>query len=232
ESDADPFGAAAVRALPRDRGAAAPLELLQELEGLVHETREVGPVLHSGGHDRVDLIDELPLGHRLDQVLGRALAHAPDLVRLLVLGGDHDDGYVGGPGIARELARRLEAVHARHHDVHQDAIRFPELRLPDALLAAVGDQGLEAVPLQHVLEQVQLGRRIVDDENYRHKCSPQAIWADIAPSNSSFVNGFVKYCSEPTMRPRARSNRPSLLDTMITGVLRNALLCLISEQVW
>src|SRR6185312_8460119 len=34
------------------------------------------------------------------------------------------------------------------------------------------------------------------------------------------------------MRPRARSNRPSLEDSMITGMERNTLLCLIREQVW
>src|ERR1700729_995882 len=34
------------------------------------------------------------------------------------------------------------------------------------------------------------------------------------------------------MRPRARSNSPSLLDSMITGICLNTLLCLIKEQVW
>src|SRR6266852_2177875 len=32
------------------------------------------------------------------------------------------------------------------------------------------------------------------------------------------------------MRPRARSNRPSLLDSMMTGICLNTLLCLMSEQ--
>ena len=36
--------------------------------------------------------------------------------------------------------------------------------------------------------------------------------------SSSRVNGLVRYSSEPTMRPRARSNSPSLDDNMITGV--------------
>src|SRR4051812_17336892 len=56
-------------------------------------------------------------------------------------------------------------------------------------------------------------------------------WRRIAPSNSSRVNGLVRYCSEPTMRPRALSNKPSLEDSMITGVLLNIWLFLISAQV-
>ena len=54
----------------------------------------------------------------------------------------------------------------------------------------------------------------------------------MAPSSSSRVNGLVRYCSEPTMRPRALSNRPSLEDNMITGVALNSWLPLISAQVW
>lgn len=49
---------------------------------------------------------------------------------------------------------------------------------------------------------------------------------------SSRVNGLVKYCSEPTMRPRALSNRLSLDDSMMTGVDLNTWLFLISAQVW
>src|SRR3546814_4345144 len=54
----------------------------------------------------------------------------------------------------------------------------------------------------------------------------------IASRSSSRVNGLVTYCSEPTMRPRALSNRPSLEDSVITGVCLNLWLFLISEQVW
>lgn len=54
----------------------------------------------------------------------------------------------------------------------------------------------------------------------------------IAVKSSSLVNGLVKYCSEPTIRPRALSNKPSLLDSMITGVFLNSELFLMSAQVW
>src|SRR5690606_7331420 len=54
----------------------------------------------------------------------------------------------------------------------------------------------------------------------------------MAESSSSRVKGLVRYCSEPTMRPRALSNRPSLEDSMMTGVCLNIWLFLISAQVW
>ena len=42
--------------------------------------------------------------------------------------------------------------------------------------------------------------------------------AATALSRLSLVNGLVRYWSDPTIRPRARSNRPSFDDSMITGV--------------
>jgi len=57
---------------------------------------------------------------------------------------------------------------------------------------------------------------------------PDLIFMDVVMPR---VNGLVRYCSDPTKRPRARSNSPSLLDSMMTGVSLNTLLCLINEQV-
>src|SRR5690606_14047106 len=53
----------------------------------------------------------------------------------------------------------------------------------------------------------------------------------MAPSSSSLLKGLVRYWSEPTIRPLALSNRPSLEDSMITGVDLKALLFLIRAQV-
>lgn len=39
----------------------------------------------------------------------------------------------------------------------------------------------------------------------------------IVANKSSLLNGLVKYSSEPTIRPRALSNRPSFDDSIITG---------------
>ena len=52
----------------------------------------------------------------------------------------------------------------------------------------------------------------------RHATPPGLSCALTAASSPSRVNGLVRYWSEPAMRPRARSNTPSLLESMITGV--------------
>ena len=90
-------------------------------------------------------------------------------VRFLVLGRDHDDRDVRGSRILGELAGRLESVYAGHDHIHQDAVGPGGAGLPNAFLSAVGYQRLETALLQHVFEQVKLGWRIVDDQDYGHK---------------------------------------------------------------
>ena len=53
----------------------------------------------------------------------------------------------------------------------------------------------------------------------------------IALSSSSRVKGLVRYCSEPTIRPRALSNKPSFDESMMTGTDLKVWLFLISAQV-
>jgi hypothetical protein len=111
----------------------------------------------------VDFRDQFVVCHRLDQVFDSALAHAPDFVSLLVLGGDHDDGNGLCGRILCQLARRLKAIHARHDDIHEYAIRARRYRLPDSFFTAVGHERVKAGLLEHILKQMQLGGRIVDD---------------------------------------------------------------------
>src|SRR5690606_21110243 len=134
--------------------------------------------------------------------------------------------------ILRDGARGLVAVHAWHHDVHEDQVGLEVLGQPHPFAAITGDGRLEAALLERLLHDVHLGGGVIDDEDQGHADYLPPICASIAPSSSSFVKGLVRYCSEPTMRPRARSNRPSLEDSMITGISRNTLLFLISAQVW
>src|SRR3989442_15776487 len=47
----------------------------------------------------------------------------------------------------------------------------------------------------------------------------------------SLVKGFVRYWSDPTIRPRARSKSPSFEDSITTGVVWNFAFFLISAQV-
>src|SRR5690242_9578397 len=76
----------------------------------------------SGGERGLRFGDELIRRDGLDHVVHRALAQAPDLVRLLPFRRDHDDRNGLRLRIVRERARRLVAIDARHDDVHEDQI--------------------------------------------------------------------------------------------------------------
>src|SRR3954470_14627398 len=98
--------------------------------------------------ERLDLVEEIALADRLRHVILRALAKAPDLVGLLVLRGADDHGDVLGLLLARDRPRGLEAVQARHHDVHEDEVGLLALRAIDGRLAAVHEQHLVAALLE------------------------------------------------------------------------------------
>ena len=86
--------------------------------------------------------------------------------------------------------------------------------------------------LEDLLQDVCVGGRVIYDHNLRHchtlvsdsvglpPCSQPSCLpcCAMASSRSSRVNGLVRYWSEPTTRPLALSNKPSLLVSMITGV--------------
>src|SRR5262249_38057547 len=121
----------------------------------------------------------------------------------------------------------------------EDQIRLHRLRLEDRVLAVVAGHDLVAGLGQHIVEHVPLGRRIVDDQDaldchglppfigpcplaarapQPDWCAAALTWVATAFNRLSFVKGLVRYWSDPTMRPRARSNRPSFDDSMMTGV--------------
>ena len=68
-----------------------------------------------------------------------------------------------------QFARRLEAVHARHDDIHEDAVRTRAVvawRIPSSPLSATSVSKPRF--FEHVLEQVQLCGRVVNDKNGSH----------------------------------------------------------------
>src|SRR5258706_1967900 len=184
--------------------------------------------------ERLDLFEQLGLVERLGHVVLRALAKAPDLVGLLVLGRADDHRDMLGRLLARDRAGRLESVEAGHHHVHEDEIGLLALRALDRLFAAIDQQHLVAALFENALHERALGGRIVHHHYFLdgHFCvTPHRIdlfvfqarlrcarWTSTAFSRLSLVNGLVRYSSDPTMRPRARSKRLSLDDSMITGV--------------
>ena len=67
--------------------------------------------------DRADARDDFFRLEGLDHIVVGAQLQTEDLVEDLALGGDHDDGTVGG---LADLAAYLPAVHLGQHDVQQD----------------------------------------------------------------------------------------------------------------
>src|SRR5690606_26627811 len=184
---------------------------------------------------RVDACDQLVLARRLDDVVLGALAQAPGLVGLHALGADDQHGDGLGLVVPRQRAGRLEAIHARQDHVHQDQVGLLAAAHVDAVLGASRGQYVVAVALEQLGQDRRIGRRVLDQKNTCHWCpTPRSgvTCVRIASRSSSRVNGLVRYCSEPTIRPRALSNSPSLDDSMMTGVDLNTWLFLISAQVW
>src|SRR6476661_3847284 len=166
-----------------------------------------------GSAEGRDLGDQLVAVDRLDDVIARALAHAPDLVGFLRLGRAKDDGHAARRRIATDRARRLEAVESGHDDVHQDQVGLYRLRLEDSVFAIVAGDDLVACLRQHVVEDMPLGRRVVDDQYafYRHcfrtppcpsarppdagvaQCAAALTCVPTAFNRLSLVNGLVRY---------------------------------------
>src|SRR6187402_2927488 len=120
----------------------------------------------------LERLDQLFFLDGLDHVVLGALAQAPDLVRVLVLGGHQDDRDVLGRLFLADRAGGLEAVEVRHDDVHQDQVGNLALGDFHALRAVLGRDGLMAQFLDDALDAQQLRRRIVDDQDTSHSLSP------------------------------------------------------------
>src|SRR5262249_25455203 len=195
----------------------------------------------SARQEVVDAREKVLLAHRLRHEVLRALAKAPHAIGLHRFRRDDEDRNRSGLRVAGKVAGCLEAVDARHDHIHDHEVGPLALDERNALLGARRARDAMAALGEHRAQRVHVGWRIIDDANVCHliPCRSNGVvghsyWTcrRIAPRSSSRVNGLVRYCSEPTMRPRALSNRPSFEDSMITGVPLNIWLFLISAQVW
>ena len=83
---------------------------------------------------------ELPVFKGLDDIVVRPQLQAPDLVVLLLPGGEHDDGH-GRPGLA-DLLTHVKAAHPRQHQVQQHQIR---VLLQGQLQAGGAVQGFQGI---------------------------------------------------------------------------------------
>src|SRR3954470_7694381 len=111
---------------------------------------------------------------RLGQEVVDALG--PGLPGLAVVGGrsQHDDRQVPTGGGADALQDGVP-VHARHHDVEDDAVRTQRLDRAQAGEAVLGGPYLVALELEHVLHQASYGWVVVDHQDLRHVRCPSLV---------------------------------------------------------
>src|SRR5687768_7297472 len=115
----------------------------------------------------IDLLEQLGLLERLaeegvDPQRGRLAA--------MLLGGargDDDDRDVLRARVAAHLARQIEAVHARHLDVHQHYRRQGLAQLLQRLQPVLGGDYLVALALEQAAGDLAHGERIVDHHDER-----------------------------------------------------------------
>ncbi len=162
-------------AIVDDQDAAAPAVVgVRRGEGRDHAQRDggVGAIAQFVDHhlepgQRTDARDQRDLVDRLgEEIVGAGFqpAHA---VRRLVERGDHDDRQVRGRELALQPAADLEAVHARHHDVEQDDVAQPLLADRDRVRAVGRGEDVEIFRGEARLEQLDVGKDVVDDEDAR-----------------------------------------------------------------
>ena len=115
--------------------------------------------------DAPDAGDQLVAAERLDQELAGTRLHRPAQVVALALNRHDDDGR--GRDFLGEGFGRLNPVHDRHVDVHQDDVRGQLLGLLHPFLAV--DRGAHDLDVrlegQQLLEVVQRARNVVDDQD-------------------------------------------------------------------
>ena len=135
---------------------------------VVRRTAAVIRPAHGGGAVVLDQAEQLFFGIRLAQVVVDAEFLGVFAVLLGDARGDHDDRQVLQPRVAADVARQVEAVHARHLDVRQHHRRL-FLGQPLQGLQAVGRQRHPiAFALQQALRHAAHGDGIVHHQDQRN----------------------------------------------------------------
>src|SRR5262249_36097054 len=113
-----------------------------------------------------------PLEQNLDaewlrDVIIRPERETDDLIHLLGLRGQHDDGNLLGVLTRAQLAADFQTVHYRQHQVEDDQIGQHRLRFTQALLAVMRDNGVVAFALEVVRQDLGQGALVFDNQDAR-----------------------------------------------------------------
>ena len=109
--------------------------------------------------------DDFGQAQRLGDVVGGALVETGHDVLGLGAGADKNDRDVAGGRVGLQAAAGFQAVQAGQHDVEQDQVGLDPLGEIEGALAGNGNEGAVTLAAQHVLQQAQAGRRVVDDQD-------------------------------------------------------------------
>ena len=101
------------------------------------DQRFAGRMLVHAADNGADARHDLARGERLDDVVVRADIQAENAVRILVLGGDHQDWNIGH---RTDAAAYVQAVDAREHDIQQHQRGGGRVKQGQRLLAGAGSQ--------------------------------------------------------------------------------------------
>ena len=115
---------------------------------------------------RADARDQCDVGHRLGQKIVGAGLEPPHPVGRLIDRSDHDDRNMSGscrPGL--EATTHIEPVYLGHHHVQEHDVALRPLADRECLLTAVGGDYVEIFGGQTRLQQLDIGRHVVDDED-------------------------------------------------------------------
>ena len=176
---------------------------------------------------------QLQVVHRLGEEVVGAGAEAAQAILALVQRRHQHDRNMLGTRIVLQLPARINAVHFRHHDVHQDDVRLLGQRLVDGVHAIHSLNDVEVFVAQLVVQQPAVLLDIVDDEN---ACTHDTVLrgrgvmrgGGVAPRGpvSFFTSlmkaviwiGFDIYASQPASRTRRSSWRIAKAVTAMMGM--------------
>jgi hypothetical protein len=136
-----------------------PREAVEQAAGDPGSDDGLAPVDHAHG------LDEVVGGHVLEQEAGRTSPQRVDDVLVEVV--RRQDQHAGRVAELVEPARRLDAVHARHPDVHEDDVgpQRPHLRQRDLAVGGLTDHLDVRLGLQDEAEAGAQQRLVVDQQD-------------------------------------------------------------------